>query len=136
MYEFEVCCDVKRYEVIEPQLKDLWSRQKRPNALQYPSWLKLQYSIYETAEIVIAIASINGKTVCAAPLIKETTDRYMWQLRLPGRDIRLARFQLRQAEFLGDAILDPTLPPEVENFLNEMGQKFEEGPSDSEETLK
>ena len=35
-----------------------------------------------------------------------------------------------------DAILDPTLPPEVENFLNEMGQRFEEGPADSEETLK
>ena len=35
-----------------------------------------------------------------------------------------------------NTILDPTLPPEVENFLNEMGQRFEEGPADSEETLK
>ena len=35
-----------------------------------------------------------------------------------------------------NTILDPNLPPEVENFLNEMGQRFEEGPADSEETLK
>jgi len=75
--------------------------------LQDPTWLKLQYSIRDDAEVAIAIARVNGKVVCAAPLIKEITDLYSWKLRLPGHDFTLARFQLRQAEFLGDSILDP-----------------------------
>ena len=106
-YEFDVCRDATKFEVIASQLRSLRSRQKRPNALQDPTWLQLQYSIRDAAEVAIAVARIDGKAVCAAPLIKETTDRYSWQLRLPGRDLTLARFQLRQAEFLGDSILDP-----------------------------
>jgi len=107
MYDFDVCCDATKFEVITAQLRSLRSRQKRPNMLQDPTWLKLQYSIRDDAEVAIAIARVNGKVVCAAPLIKETTDRYSWQLRLPGHDFTLARFHLRQAEFLGDSILDP-----------------------------
>ena len=95
-YEFDVCRDAKSFEVFASQLKSLRSRQKRPNVLQDPTWLQLQYSIRDDAEIAISVALINGKVVCAAPLIKETTDRYSWQLRLPGHDFTLARFHLRQ----------------------------------------
>ena len=73
-YEFEVCRDATRFEVIASQLRSLRSRQKRPNALQDPTWLQLQYSIRDTIEVAIAVARIDGKAVCAAPLIMETTD--------------------------------------------------------------
>lgn len=49
----------------------------------------------------------DGALAGLSPVITEQTNLHGWRLRLPGKDVMLARFGMRQATFVGDSLFAP-----------------------------
>ncbi len=87
---------------------ELKAAEQRPHQDVNAAWARIR-SGDPGCEKLRVVGVLHGEQLVGlAVLNKDQTNSHGWQLNLPGKEVMLARFSMRQATFYGDSLMAPT----------------------------